>query len=175
MLVILRRNFKSHALLRAIIYVILGLAISLNPSGFFQFIGYVLTGYLALIGLINILEDFKAKKETGHWGLGLFSGIFLFILAAVVLLFAATIASVLPILLGLAIISNGAFQLVLGLNAKSIMWIIYSAALIIGGAFLLFNPFASLLILLQVFGITLIVMGIFELVGYFMFKTSVKD
>lgn len=175
MLVILKRNFKSHAILRAIIYIIFGIAITINPAGFFNFIGYVLAGYLTLIGLINILEDFKSRKESGHWGLGLFSGIFLLVLALVVLLFATTIASILPILLGLSIISNGAFQLVLGLNTKSMVWIIYSVILVIGGAFLLFNPFASLLILLQVFGYTLIAMGILEVIGYFMYRSQLKQ
>ncbi|MEB6147406.1 HdeD family acid-resistance protein [Enterococcus casseliflavus] len=174
MLVILKKNFKSHAILRAIIYVIFGIVIAINPSGFFNFIGYVLAGYLTLIGLINVLEDFKTRKESGHWGLGLFSGIFLLVLALVVLLFASTIASVLPILLGLSIISNGAFQLVLGLNTKSVAWIIYSVILVIGGALLLFNPFASLLILLQVFGYTLIAMGILEVIGYFMFRSQLN-
>ncbi|MFW8578112.1 DUF308 domain-containing protein [Enterococcus entomosocium] len=175
MLVILKRNFKSHAILRAIIYIIFGIAITINPAGFFNFIGYVLAGYLTLIGLINILEDFKTRKESGHWGLGLFSGIFLLVLALVVLLFASTIASILPILLGLSIISNGAFQLVLGLNTKSVAWIIYSVILVIGGALLLFNPFASLLILLQVFGFTLIAMGILEVIGFFMFRSQIKQ
>lgn len=82
--------------------------------------------------------------------------------------------SVLPILLGLSIISNGAFQLVLGLNTKSVAWIIYSVILVIGGALLLFNPFASLLILLQVFGYTLIAMGILEVIGYFMFRSQLN-
>ena len=175
MFVILKRNFKNHAILRAVIYIIFGIAIAINPSGFFNFIGYILASYLTLIGLINIFEDFKSKKGTGYWGLGLFSGIFLLFLALIVLLFAETIASVLPILLGLSIISNGAFQLVLGLNFKSLSWIIYSGLLIIGGVLLLFNPFNSLLALLQIFGITLIIMGILEIISYFMFRVKIKE
>ena len=45
MLVILKRNFKNHAILRAIIYIIFGIAVAINPAGFFNFIGYVLADW----------------------------------------------------------------------------------------------------------------------------------
>lgn len=86
------------------------------------------------------------------------------------LFFAPAIASILPILLGLAIICNGIFQLIMGLNMKSTPWLIYSVLLLIGGIVLLFNPFASLLVLFQIFGVILIVMGVSEAISFFKLK-----
>lgn len=174
MLVILKRNFKSHSILRAIIYIIFGVSIAINLSYFFNFIGYVLGVYLTLIGLINILEDFKSRRESGHWGFGLFSGIIILVLAIVALLYMTTINSILNIL-GLSIISNGVFQLILGLNTKSAAWIIYSIVLIVSGSLVIFYPFMSLLILLEVFGFTLIIMGVVEVIGYFIFRSKLKQ
>lgn len=172
MLVIIRRNFQNHALLRAIIYILIGLAIAINPGGFFNFVGYLITGYLALIGLVNIFEDLKNRKNGGVFGVGLFSGIFFLILALIVWLFSKEIVSILPILLGLGIICNGLFQLVLGLNLKSTGWIIYSVILLVLGFVLIFNPFKSVLLLFQAFGVILIFMGVLEGFSFFKFKNS---
>ncbi|WP_430606249.1 HdeD family acid-resistance protein [Enterococcus sp. DIV0180] len=166
----LKRNFKTYALVRAIIYIVLGVLIVINPRAVFNLIGYLITTYFCLLGIFNLFEDYKRKKQVGSWGFGLFSGIIFLILALVVLFFAPAIASILPILLGLAIICNGIFQLIMGLNMKSTPWLIYSVLLLIGGIVLLFNPFASLLVLFQIFGVILIVMGVSEAISFFKLK-----
>jgi len=84
-----------------------------------------------------------------------------------VFLFASAIVSILPILLGLMILANGAFQLFISLNTKSKGWSLYSVILLIGGLILLFNPFQSLMVLFQIFGGILIFMGISEIINYF--------
>lgn len=71
----------------------------MNPIVFY-FIGYVLVSYLTFIRLNIMLENFNKKYETGHMSLGLFSGMFFLIPAAVILLFPAKITSALSILLG---------------------------------------------------------------------------
>ncbi|MFB8488831.1 HdeD family acid-resistance protein [Enterococcus durans] len=162
-----RKNFQRYAFLRAAIYIIAGLAIVINPTAVLHFIGYLITAYFALLGLINILEAHKNKKQTGDWGFGLVSGIVFLIIALIVLVFASAIVSILPIILGLVIISNGLFQLFFGLNTKSKGWSLYSVLLLIGGLILLFNPFKSLMFLFQIFGAILIFMGISEIVSFF--------
>ena len=172
MFVTFRENFQRHTLLRAAVFIVLGSGIVFNPSAFFQFVGYLIAGYLTLLGLINIYDDYKIKKQVGSFGLGLFSGIILIILALAFLFFAPVIVSSLPFLLGFAIAINGIFQLIMALNGKQLGWIIYSILVLIAGLVLVFNPFKSFIVLLQVFGLILIFMGISEVIAYFQMKKN---
>ncbi|WP_066189992.1 HdeD family acid-resistance protein [Gracilibacillus timonensis] len=162
-----KENFRRHALLRAVIFILIGAAIIINPEGFLRFIGYIIAGYLALLGIIKIYQDHKIKQQIGTYGMGLAGGIILILLAAVFLYFAPNIFSILPFLLGLAIIINGLMQLIVALNMKSTGWIIFCILLIIGGAVLVFDPFKSTLVLFQTFGVILACIGISEVVGHF--------
>ncbi|MCG4307130.1 DUF308 domain-containing protein, partial [Enterococcus lactis] len=76
------------------------------------------------------------------------------------------IVSILPILLGLAVIINSLFQLFFSMNTKAKSWSVYSILLLIGGFVLLFNPFKSLMVLFQIFGFILIFMGIQEIINF---------
>ena len=49
----IKQNIQKYALLRAAVYIISGIAIVLNPSAVFHFIGYLITAYLVLLGLLN--------------------------------------------------------------------------------------------------------------------------
>ena len=155
----IKQNIQKYALLRAAVYIISGIAIVLNPSAVFHFIGYLITAYLVLLGLLNLFEAYRFKRKTGSWSIGLFSGLFFLILALIV--------SILPILLGLAVIINSLFQLFFSMNTKAKSWSVYSSILLlIGGFVLLFNPFKSLMLLFQIFGFILIFMGIQEIINF---------
>ncbi|EMF0149330.1 DUF308 domain-containing protein [Enterococcus hirae] len=169
----IRTNFQRYALLRSAIYIIAGLAIVINPTAVFHFIGYLITAYFVLLGILNLLEANKNRKQTSAWGFGLISGIAFFILALIVWVFAAAIVSLLPVILGLVIILKSLFQLFVGLNTRSKGWSAYSILLLIGGLILLFNPFKSVMILFQLFGGLLIFMGISEIITYF--KVNKRD
>lgn len=72
----IKQNIQKYALLRAAVYIISGIAIVLNPSAVFHFIGYLITAYLVLLGLLNLFEAYRFKRKTGSWSIGLFSGLF---------------------------------------------------------------------------------------------------
>lgn len=63
----IKQNIQKYALLRAAVYIISGIAIVLNPSAVFHFIGYLITAYLVLLGLLNLLRltVLKGKQVLG--------------------------------------------------------------------------------------------------------------
>lgn len=65
----LKRNFKTYALVRAIIYIVLGVLIVINPRAVFNLIGYLITTYFCLLGIFNLFEDYKRKKTSRKLGL----------------------------------------------------------------------------------------------------------
>lgn len=138
----------------------------LNPSAVFHFIGYLITAYLVLLGLLNLLR-LTVLKGKQVLGVSVCSVVFFLILALIVYAFAPAIVSILPILLGLAVIINSLFQLFFSMNTKAKSWSVYSSILLlIGGFVLLFNPFKSLMLLFQIFGFILIFMGIQEIINF---------
>ncbi|MBO0993550.1 HdeD family acid-resistance protein [Bacillus sp. SD088] len=169
-----KENFRRHAILRAVIFIFIGAAIFINPNDFLHFIGYLIAGYLTLLGVIKIYQSYKFKQQTGTYNIGLANGIILIVLAAIFLYFAPTLFSILPFLLGLAVIINGLMQLIVALNIKSTGWTTFCILLMVGGAILVFNPFQSTLILFQAFGIILTCIGISEIVGHFQNREKVK-
>ena len=58
------RIIQKYALLRAAVYIISGIAIALNPSAVFHFIGYLITAYLVLLGVLNLFEAYRFKRKT---------------------------------------------------------------------------------------------------------------
>ncbi|MFV0560806.1 MAG: HdeD family acid-resistance protein [Enterococcus sp.] len=162
-------TFKDHAPLRAAIYLIGGIMILINPDGVFQIIVYLISGYIALLGIINCISGFKMKKQSGSYGLGLANGLIQIFLAILLLVFARTLVSVLPFILGLLIVLNGVLSFIQSLNGspRSMGWLIYSVLLTIAGVVLVFNPFQSTMFLFQIFGTLLIIMGISEGIGFF--------
>ena len=87
----IKQNIQKYALLRAAVYIISGIAIVLNPSAVFHFIGYLITAYLVLLGVLNLFEAYRFKRKTGSWSIGLFSGLFFLICALIVYAFAPAI------------------------------------------------------------------------------------
>ena len=161
-------HLKRHALLRGIVYAALGLAILVNPSAVFKIAVYLISGYLALMGLVDLFEGIKSKRASGVYDSSFVLGILLLVLAAIVLIFAKAIVSILPIFLGLLIVTVGSTRLIQSFNLRkytNVNWglfLVYGLILLVGGLLLIFNPFRSVLLLFQLFGGILIFMGISE-------------
>lgn len=104
-------------------------------------------------------------------------GILFLVVAAIVLIFAKLIISIIPFFLGLLVLLSGIRQLVQELNLRkqgisSLGWFLFSLAMIVVGGVLVFNPFGSVLVLFQIFGAVLIVLAISEIIAYFQLKKN---
>lgn len=169
-------SLKKYALLRGIIYIILGIIILMNPNEVFKVGVYFISLYTAFSGLVNVYEGIKVKKQTGEYGMSFMGGIVLLLIAGIILFFAKGIVSILPIFLGLMIVISGVYKLMQALNLRTyvnvnwVPYLIYSIILIIAGLTLTFNPFSSVLFLFQLFGGLLIFMGISEIISFFQLR-----
>ncbi|MGC6768703.1 HdeD family acid-resistance protein [Enterococcus sp. LJL128] len=169
-------HLKKHALLRGIIYVLLGIAVVVNPSGVFNITVYVISGYLAFMGLLDLIEGIRVRQKEGIYDSSFVLGILLLVLAGIVLVFSKAIVSILPIFLGLLVVTVGSARLIQSFNLRkytTVNWGLlsfYGIVLIIGGGLLIFNPFRSVLFLFQLFGGILIFMGISECLTFFQLR-----
>lgn len=169
-------KLKKYAVLRGVIYIIFGLLILLNPRSIFQLTVYFVSAYIAIMGILNIIDGVKVKKATDTYGMSFMGGIVLLVIALFVLVFAKGIVSILPIFLGLAIAIAGIARAVQSVNLRqyvNVKWVpmlVYGLVLIVAGLVLMFNPFSSVLVLFQLFGGILIFMGIGEFVAFFQLR-----
>lgn len=161
-------QLKKSVVLRGVVFIIFGLITIISPNGVFQTVVYFISAYIAIMGILNIFDGIKIKKETNAYGVTFIGGWTLLILAVFVLVFAKGIVSILPIILGLGIAVSGVTRCIQAVNLRqyvNVNWVpmfIYGAVLIIAALILTFNPFSSILVLVQLFGGILILMGIGE-------------
>lgn len=169
-------QIKKYALLRGLVYILLGLAVVINPSVVFKVAVYAVSSYLAFMGILNLMDGVKEKRSSGGYNSGFVMGVFLLLVAVIVLIFAKGIVSILPIFLGVLIAVFGTSRIVQAFNLKqyvNVNWtlfLIYGIILVVGGLLLVFNPFRSVLLLFQLFGGILIFMGISEFLTFIQLK-----
>ncbi|MBL1228825.1 DUF308 domain-containing protein [Enterococcus sp. BWB1-3] len=169
-------HLRRHALLRGIVYALAGLAIVVNPSAVFKIAVYLISGYLAFMGLVDLIEGIKVKRSADVYDSSFVLGIIFLVLAGIVLVFSKVIVSIFPIFLGLLLVMLGSTRLIQSFNLRKytdvnwVLFLLYGLFLLIGGILLIFNPFKSILLLFQLFGGILIVMGISECLTLFQLR-----
>lgn len=173
------QRLERSTLLQAVVYLLLGILIVLYPRFFFDVLVYLIAGYLGIVGLWTLVQGLRQRQ--GGLPPAFFVGIIYVILALVVFFFAETLASLLPILIGVLFLFGGIIRLIQALGFRKTMagrwlWFLIGSLLWIGvGLLMLINPFSSLLVLFQLFGGILIAVGVIELVLYFMIRSSKRQ
>lgn len=170
----LMEQLRRFTLIKTLIYIALGLFILINPALVFTSIIYIIAGYLTIIGIINLVQGIQQRQGGTVVNPVFIIGVMYLLGALITLLFAKTIVSFLPVLLGIVVVLNGLLQWgsvngpVKEVNPRFTLGSrIYSIILILAGLLIIFNPFTSLLVLFRVFGGVLVMMGVAEIVGYF--------
>lgn len=159
-------NPQRHALIRAIVFITIGIIIIIYPKSFLRLIAYLIVGYLVFRGIYRLYQDYKYYQTAGAHGASLVSGILLLIVAAVFLYFARTLFSIFPFMLGLLIIIYSLINLAFVWTKRKMGYTIFFILLMIGGIAIVFNPFKTSIFLFQFFGIILTSIGISEFIGF---------
>lgn len=170
-------QLEKFTVLRTIFYLAFGILILINPHLVFKSVIYIIAGYLAVLGLINLFQAIRESKNESLFGYEFITGVMLLLFALIVLIFAKAIVSFLPIMLGILIVLNGLMQLsnasagVKEVNPRyRISIYVYCGLLIAAGILLIFNPFKTVLVVFRIFGGILVFMGVSELANFFFQK-----
>lgn len=168
------KSIQKHALLRSAAYILLGIAITLDPNGVSKIILNIIVGYNVIMGIINLISGFRNKVDGYNPSIGM--AIFYFICALLIFLFAKPIVSILPVLLGLAFIIGGGIRMVQAMNLKqyvNVNWVamlVYGIFMIGAGILLISYPFSTVMVFFRVFGVMTIISGISELIAFIRFR-----
>ncbi|MGD9559418.1 MAG: HdeD family acid-resistance protein [Oscillospiraceae bacterium] len=168
---------SRHALVRAVLDILLGLAMLIFPQPVIQAIVYLLAAYAAVVGIIGIVQYIRNRQQGVY---ELVVGILLVILAALMVAFTRPLVSVLPFFIGALLVIAGAFQAGQAIQARrvwgrvNVLQLVLGVLVIAGGVVGIVNPFASLVFLFRVFGGVILVMGVNELLIAIAAKRAAK-
>ena len=158
------------SILSAIVYIVFGVIMILNPHIAINVIATSLGIIIGLIGLAFILKYLLDKNKYEYSGFGFTVGVIFLILALLLFFKFEQLAMLIPIVLGILIIINGAkkTEYIIALrkkvNSNWLMLLVLGLVEIVLGIVLIFNPFESSLALIGIFIIAYSVVDIIECV-----------
>lgn len=176
----LMKKFFRSSLVSSIMLFVLGLLIIFKSEVTIIAISYLIGGVLVGLGAFAIIQFIKNIEISGKNDLDILYGVVTIILGLLIVKNPKSIASVLPIIIGVAIVINSstklqyAFELKKENNQQWKTTMIISIISVICGVVLLFNPFKGAVILTQTIGIFIIIYAILDIVSTSIIKKNVK-
>ncbi|MBQ3475693.1 MAG: DUF308 domain-containing protein [Bacilli bacterium] len=174
------KKMNLTSIIFSIIFIVLGFFLLLKPDGAIDFIAYVLGVLLIIWGVVLIIQYFTKKNDQqGFIQTSFVIGLLVFILGIVFLIKPKTIASIIPLLLGIWMIISGVLKLgyaiTVNKQVKNIIPILLSLLIIGVGLFLVFNPFEGAEIITKAIGIIIIIYSILDIVECIFIRQLVSD
>lgn len=174
------KELKINTLITAIVYVVLGLLFILLPEAVSKSIAIILGLMMTLLGLAYIIDYFR-KWDIEYKSNGLAIGILLIFGALFLLFQGEIIVTIIPLILGFAVVVSGTVKLqnAIVLNrAKESIWLSVLVLAIISlalGFIIMINPFVAFTALIVFIGIGLLVCGVTDLVIIFLMSRRSKE
>lgn len=160
---------RSNMLAQAVLSIALGLLLIFWPGITAITIVYLLALYFAVSGAASLFAYFRTGgARSGSAGV-LVNGILLLILALIVFMFPAAVASFFSLVLGILLLIGGLVNVVRSIELRgyaSGTWIpalVASILVVLGGVVIVMNPFGTTMAFMIVLGVLLIVKGVFDL------------
>jgi len=172
------KKMNMTSIVFSIIFILIGAFLLARPDDAIHLVSYALGIILLLWGLISMVQFFTDKESQNYLEFGFIVGVFVFIFGIIILIKPNTIASIIPLLLGIWMLINGvtklSYALTLNKNKNAAGSIIISILIVILGILLIFNPFAGAKTLVQILGILIIIYSVLDLAECFAIKKIVK-
>lgn len=161
------KKMNMTSIIFSIIFILIGAFLLARPDDAIHLVSYALGIILLLWGLISMVQFFTDKQSQNYLEFGFIVGVFVFIFGIIIIIKPETIASIIPLLLGIWMLINGvtklSYALTLNKNKNAAGSIIISVLIVILGILLIFNPFAGAKTLVQILGIIIIIYSILDL------------
>ena len=154
-------TLEKEVLLRSICLFVFGLLALLIPEMLYKATIIIIVGFLAIMGLFNVVGALRTKGKNEPYLFPLLYSILLLILALIVYLYNKQLASLTVILIGIVLLLNGILDVFRYANGKEEVRQPANVLLIIGiigiiaGVVVIINPFGSMIFLFRFVGFVL--------------------
>lgn len=167
------KTMKKNAVITSVMYVIVGLILTLFPASTARTIGYAFATVILIVGL-GFLYRFLIK-ETAYSFVGneLVIGTVLVLASIFVYVRVDSVVSIIPVLLGIVVLVSGITKLQNAIGLRKMQYqgstavLAFAVLNIIFGLVLMFNPFSAVTTLIMLIGLGLIFSGITDLITTF--------
>jgi uncharacterized membrane protein HdeD (DUF308 family) len=147
--------------------LILGLIVSLHPSGSVNVIAVLLGILMILSGVFHLIRVFDPAEQHRVW-LGI-AGLLFIVIGVILIRHLHLTRAIIGLIIGITWIVQGLAALIGGISGGvregRAWWIIFGAASLIAGIAVTVTPASSLNVLATLIGIWFMVMGVFEIIG----------
>lgn len=167
------------SIISSILFIIVGILLFIDPSGFVKSVSYLI-GILLMTAGINNVFKFVKNPETSISKAILTVGIILILIGLFLIIKPTFIGSIVPSVLGVCLIISSIEKLMYlkYLNDQNtdsyIISMIFGIVVLVVGLFLLFNPFSTTLIITQIIGVIIIIYATTDLIEKIRFKKGIK-
>lgn len=177
----MERYLKSSILTSTLLFC-LGILLIFESEVTVITISYVIGSILVAAGTFALIRYISVnKKGFDASELDLLYGIVTIILGILIITHPQAIASIIPIILGIAIIISSASKIQYAFNLKNNENELWKTTMVIAiisticGIVLLFNPFAGALLLMRIVGIFIVIYSILDIVSTYIIKKNVEE
>lgn len=176
------KNFFKSSIFTSILLLFLGLLLIFESEVTITMISYVVGAVLVAAGTFALVRYVSVNKEGFDPSeLDILYGIVTIVLGILVITNPHVIASIIPIILGIAIIISSANKLQYAFNLKNKDNDLWKSTMVIAvisticGIVLLFNPFAGAVLLMRIVGIFITIYSVLDMISTYIIKKSVDE
>ena len=177
---IMKRFFRS-SIITSLILLLLGILLIFQSETTIMMISYVIGGVLVAIGVLALIRYVNAgDSPAARNELDIVYGIVTAIFGIIIIKNYQMIASIIPTVIGIAIVISSAGKLNYAFQLRSQenrMWkttMVLSIISTICGLILLFNPFAAALGIMKIIGGFIVLYAILDLISTIAIRSSVN-
>ena len=174
------KKFLKSSIITSAILIVLGVLLILQSETTIMMISYIIGGVLVAIGALALIRYVKNGESPALRNeLDIVYGIVTIIFGIIIVQNYQAIASIIPAVIGIAIIISSAGKLNYAFQLRedeSRMWkttMVISIISTICGVILLFNPFKAALGIMKIIGVFIILYAVLDLVSTVAIRSSV--
>lgn len=176
----LMKKFLKSSIITSAILIILGILLIFQSETTIMMISYIIGGVLIAIGVLALIRYVKTGESPALRNeLDIVYGIVTVIFGIIIIKNYQVIASIIPAVIGIAIIISSAGKLNYAFQLRedeSSMWkttMVISIISTICGVVLLFNPFKAALGIMKIIGVFIIIYAVLDLISTIAIRSSV--
>lgn len=175
------KEIKWNAMLKGILYILLGAVALLIPETMEKTLGYLMGIVLIIAGGVSMISYLLRDARENYYRDDFVFGLVGIVLGIIVLLKVEIIISIIPLLLGIMVVISGCAKLQDVIDMKRmnsgnwIVMLILALINLILGLVLIFNPFKAATFLFRMIGIGLIFSGITDCITVIYFANKIND
>lgn len=176
----LMKKFFRSSIITSVVLLTLGLLLFFQSEATIVAISYIIGGILVALGVLAIIKFIQGTNKEGKNELEIVYGVVTVILGTLIIKNPEAIASIIPLILGVAIIISSATKLQYAFELKANSNKLWKATMLVSiistlcGVILLFNPFKGAVVFTKVVGLFIIIYAVLDTISTLTIKRNVK-